>query len=282
MASFVIHHIAGEQFLNLLEKKYQIQLTEEQKNMFLLGNLIVDSSKTKFNYDKNLNEEELKNKKKKERKLKQNEKISTHFRDNKDFELCIQAPKPIKFVQKYSNLLEEDLSSLGYLFHLFTDKMFFDDLFNLSFECLDSNGNVTKYLKELTTIRAKKDGNLYDIKDFFGQPNNKYSIYHDYTVMNKILLEYYGTNFNENLYTEFIPHFNNPGIEEVDYSNIKSVISKTKNFIEESYQLTDDQLNVFDTNQVKIFIEEVGFKFYEIFENFISSQLTNKTQNKIK
>lgn len=282
MASFVIHHIAGEQFLNSLENKYQIELTEEQKKMFLLGNLIVDSSRIKSNYNKNLSDEELKEIKKKERQQKQNEKITTHFRDNKDFELCIQAPKPIKFVKKYSNLLENDLSALGYLFHLFTDKMFFDDLFNKSFECLDSNGNTTKYLKELTMVRSKKDGNIYDIKDFFGQPSNKNSIYHDYTVMNKILLEYYGTNFNENLYTEFIPYFNNPGIEEVDYSNIKDVINKTKNFIEESYQLTDNTLNVFDTNQVKLFIEEVGFKFYEIFESFILPHLINITQNKIR
>ena len=46
MASFVVHNIAGEKFLQLLEES-GINLSPEQKDKFLLGNLIVDSSKIK-------------------------------------------------------------------------------------------------------------------------------------------------------------------------------------------------------------------------------------------
>lgn len=45
MASYIIHHIAAEQFLNKLEQKYNISFNEYEKNCFFVGNLIVDSSK---------------------------------------------------------------------------------------------------------------------------------------------------------------------------------------------------------------------------------------------
>ena len=44
MASFVIHHISGEAFLNELEKE-GVVLSDTEKKQFLLGNLIVDSSR---------------------------------------------------------------------------------------------------------------------------------------------------------------------------------------------------------------------------------------------
>ncbi len=42
MASFVIHDVAGEVFLKELKEKYGIELSDIDKNKFLMGNLIVD------------------------------------------------------------------------------------------------------------------------------------------------------------------------------------------------------------------------------------------------
>ena len=102
MASFVVHNIAGEKFLQLLEES-GINLSPEQKDKFLLGNLIVDSSKIKKVIPEGVSAEELKKIKKYYRNLIQDEKIATHFRDNNDLELCIQKPDLSKFINKYGN-----------------------------------------------------------------------------------------------------------------------------------------------------------------------------------
>lgn len=127
------------------------------------------------------------------------------------------------------------LTVLGYFYHLFTDKMFFDDLFNKTFECLNDKGIPTIYAKEVRTMRVHKNGKLYSVEDFWNG-ENKESIYYDYTRMNKILLEYYGSTFNRDRLLESSKLFINPGIEEVDYNNIASVINKTYSFIQASYK----------------------------------------------
>lgn len=109
MGSSVIHNIAGEKFLYVLENRYGVKLTENEKNQFLLGNLIVDSSKIKKDFPENATKEELKELKKKYRNLAQEEKIATHFRNSNDLELCIQTPKLSKFIDKYQSLFKGNL-----------------------------------------------------------------------------------------------------------------------------------------------------------------------------
>ena len=279
MASFVIHHIAGEHFLSILKEKYQLELSPEQEKRFLLGNLIVDSSRITADIPKNLTKEELKELKQVIRDRKQKEKIETHFRSELDVDYCIQAPQIAKFLSYYENLSKTDFSALGYLFHLYTDKMFFDNLFAETFECLDIYGKPTIYIKDTTYMRVKKNEVIYNIKDFWDNTST-FSIYQDYTVMNKILLEYYGTTFLEEEFLNFISFFINPGIKEVDYQNITDVIHKTSSFFQESYQVNNTHLNIFDTNQVKQFIEKVAINFVAdygfILENIIAMK---KSQN---
>ena len=125
MASFVIHHVAGIEFLKRIEKEYNVYFTEEQKSQFLLGNLIVDSIKTNFHIPKGLDEEELAFLKKEYYQKIQEEKVKTHFRMMEDEEVFIQIPVVEKFVEKYQHIIQTNLSAMGYLFHLYTDKMFF-------------------------------------------------------------------------------------------------------------------------------------------------------------
>ena len=122
MASFVIHHIVGSKVLSILENEYGIKLSERQKQKFLLGNLIADSSKLKLVINEDATEEEIKEAKWRHKNKVQAEKKETHFRSDDDANLCIQAPVLEKFTSKYGNLLERDISSLGYLAHLYTDK----------------------------------------------------------------------------------------------------------------------------------------------------------------
>lgn len=271
MASFVIHHIAGEQFLKELEGKYGITLTEEEKNNFLLGNLIVDSTRLKKQIPDGLTEDERKAWKREFQKLVQEEKVATHFRDKEDYRLCIQVPNLKTFLEKYQTLLEQDFSVLGYFYHLYTDKLFFNDLFCAAFDTLDQNLSHTDYVDELKFMFIKKSGKTEKQEDVWAH-DSSVSIYQDYTVMNRLLLEYYNVTFDADALLESSKKFHNPGIAEVDYENIGSVISKTKRYIGESYQ-TEGSLHVFTEEQVKNFIQLVagGFiqSYFPLFEGLI-------------
>lgn len=271
MASFVIHHIAGEQFLKELEQKYGITLTEEQKNNFLLGNLIVDSTRLKRQIPINLTDVEKRAWNMEFQKLVQEEKIATHFRDKEDVRLCIQVPNLKTFLEKYQTLLGQDFSVLGYFYHLYTDKLFFNDLFCAAFDTLDKDFNHTDYVDELKFMFIKKSGKTEKQEDVWAH-DSSVSIYQDYTVMNRLLLEYYNVSFHAEQLLESSKKFQNPGIAEVDYGNIASVISKTKRYIEESYQ-TEGSLHVFTEEQVKNFIQLVAGSFiqsyFPLFEELI-------------
>ena len=282
MASFVIHHTAGLNFLKQFEEKYHIVLTEEQKKQFLLGNLIVDSTNLKFIIPDGISQEELGLVKNNFSRKVQEEKVSTHFRTSKDKDLCIQVPIIEKFVDKYNELIKSDMSALGYLFHLYTDKQFFGDLFEQSFECLDENMKQTIYIKLLKFIKIKQNGNIYLANDVFSK-DSKVSIYDDYTVMNKIILNYYNIEFPFLDLCEYIDKFINPGIEEVDYNNIFEVLRKTKNYIEQSYSIESDKLNIFDVNEVKKFIPKLVDSFIVNYSNIIVEIIDNiNEKTKIK
>lgn len=261
MASFVIHNIAAEKLLKTLEEEYGVEISEKSKDEFLLGNLIVDSSKLKFKQEEGKTLEESK---KAFRRQVQQEKVSTHFRSEDDANLCIQSPNLDKFLNKYGDLISLNLSALGYFFHLFTDKKFFEDLFIQTFDTLDENGKHTIYTSETKKMKINKNGKVCELNEFWS-PDSKTSIYHDYTIMNKILLEHYGSLFDKERLLESTSHFENPGIEEVDYINITSIINKTDSFIKDSYAITDSKLNIFDEEVVKQFISKIVKEFIQNF-----------------
>lgn len=260
MASFVIHHVAGLKFIDRLENKYGVILSETEKNQFLLGNLIVDSTRNKLQLKEGLTEEEIQRLKNQYSKNIQDEKISTHFRNANDRELCVQTPNADIFKTKYENILH-DFSVLGYLFHLYTDKMFFDDLFTESFECLDKNLKPTIYAKDLKFIKSKKNNKIY-LADDIWKEDSPVSIYSDYTTMNKIILEHFDVNINfEKLLECAENNFSNPGIEEVDYNNIFWVLKSTSNYIKQSYESENTELKIFSDSKVKQFIPNVIEQF---------------------
>ena len=274
MASFLIHHIAGKVFLNTIQNKLKIKLTDYQKCNFLLGNLIVDSSKLTFKIKEDISLDEVKNLKKIQKIEIQKEKDITHFRDMENDNLCVKAPNVEKFICKYNNLLKVDISSLGYLFHLYTDKMFFGDLFNQNFVCLDINGNNTVYTDEAVLIKDIKNNKVYDISEVFSFDSDV-SIYQDYTKMNKILLDKYNIVFDYKKLIDFAKSFNNPGIEEVDYNNIFNVLNETENFIEASYNIQGLSLCVFDYVTVDRFIGDVVDNFISTYEKIVLNLLHN-------
>ena len=274
MASFVIHNIAGERFLSILEEEYGIKLSEEEKNTFLMANLIPDSSKL-TPPAKDADPSVIKA----HRANVQNEKVSTHFRSTEDRNLCIQAPQLEKFTEKYGDSIPSNIAYLGYLFHLYTDKTFFEDLFTKTFATLDENMQPTIYSDKTKYMRVNKNGQLYTIAEFWDSKSPK-SIYNDYTVMNRLLLEHYGCTFDVEGLTAAAENFENPGIDEVDFSNITKVINKTSSFIRESYEAPNTTLNIFDDQQVIDFIDETAQGFISRYQSLLPQAEDSKTYQK--
>lgn len=258
MASFVIHTIAAETFLKKLESE-GIKLTDSEKNEFLLGNLITDSVQDI--------EGRTQSESKKIYRIKaQEEKAKTHFKNEDDKDLCIQCPNTLSFETKYDSILKE-YSTLGYLFHLYTDKVFFDDLFKASFETLDENMNPTIYTSKTKYVLVRKNNKIMKAEDLFNAENNE-SIYHDYTVMNKFLLGYFGATFDVQKLLSYSTMIKNPGIEEVDFANLGSVITKTHKYIKESYAIEKNTLNVFSEQEVINFINYITDLFLKKYKNY--------------
>lgn len=273
MASFVIHTLAAESLLKEIENKYGVSLSNDDINKLLLGNLIVDSLKLDMTIPDNLQGQELVDYKMELKRKNRQEKISTHFRNIDDEENVLKIPQPQYFISKYKDLLTKDISVIGYLFHLYTDRYFFSNLFPKTFISLTEDGKETTKEKESHSICILKNNKIVSDKVFW-TGTSPLSIYSDYTILNKLLLEYYGTSFNPDTLVEFAKkNFNNPGIEEVDYRNIIELILKTKTFIEESYTTPDTELNVFNEEIVKEFIHEVSINFLTEYDSLIKPYL---------
>lgn len=270
MASFVIHTLAAETLLKEVETRYGLSLSNNDINKFLLGNLIVDSLKLDMTIPSNLTGQDLIDYKMNLKRKNREEKISTHFRNPANEENVLKLPEPTYFIDKYEVLLKQDISVLGYLFHLYTDRYFFSNLFPKTFTSLKSDGTIATKEKESHSIRILKSNKVVS-DSIFWTGTSPLSIYCDYTILNKLLLEYFGTSFNPEELIEFSKtNFNNPGIEEVDYSKISEIINKTKKFIEESYTIPETELNVFDESIVKEFIHEVVESFLSDYEYLLT------------
>ena len=269
MASFVIHTLAAEMLLKEIENKYGVSLSNENIKRFLLGNLIVDSHQSDMSVPKDLKGQELIDYKMKLKRISREEKISTHFRDPAKEGNVLKLPEPALFISKYNKLISQDISVLGYLFHLYTDMYFFANLFPKTFVSLKGDGTVATKEAESHTIRILKSNK--EVSDsIFWTGTSTLSIYSDYTILNKILLEYYNTSFDPDTLLEYAKtNFNNPGIEEVDYSKIVGIILKTKKYIDDSYDLSETTLNVFDEEIVKEFINEVVTSFLDEHDSLV-------------
>lgn len=255
MASYVMHDVAGEKFLE------SINASEDVKAGFLLGNLIVDSS---IIFGNETDPEERKKIRAKYRDEIQNEKVSTHFRNEEDAKYNIQLCNLKAFLNKYGKYMDNP-TVLGYFFHLFTDNRFFKEVFDEAFTCLDVNGKRTDLIDNLANYKILKNNKIVTPNEFWTEEN----IYGDYTKMNKLVLNYYDIKFNEDILRKGFKLYKNPGITEVDYANIESVIIETKSYIKDSEKTDATDLKIFDPNKIIGFIDEVGGYFVSQYPQYV-------------
>ena len=262
MASFVVHYITSEGFLDILDKDCLIDV--DSRNKFRLGNLIVDS--LKFDYSVS-----------DYKKQKDKVKLITHFKDSDNSSYGYKLPNLDKFYDKYSNLIRSDYSAMGYLFHLYTDYMFFSYLYGDVISYLDSFYNEINSNSDISYVRINKNNKICVYDDFWSK--DKGSIYDDYTNLNNYLINKYKVYYNYSELYEYGNKFNNPGIEEVSYSDIFSVLDKMDKFIRDGYGRLGN-LNIFDKECIDKFISMVCNLFYSKYRDDIMV-LTSSNKKKL-
>lgn len=251
MASFVVHYLCGLKMLDFMEKKFSCILSEDEKNEFLLGNFMPDSSRLCF--------EDFNGTPLEWREEVQNEKISTHFRNPIHSLYCVQYPSLTLFLSKYDTLFCHHLSVLGYFFHLYTDRCFFRDLFPRSFHFLDISLRPTVVKSRARFVKVLKNNALYRVNDFWGREG----MYQDYTIMNALLLKQEDFRLDFDSLEEYANrYFVNPGIGEVDYSKVGAVLKQTREYVSESLELENLELNVFSLEDILSFMDKLIFGFW--------------------
>lgn len=226
MPGFILHLTAAQMLLNQLKKDSStgktpaLQITSE--NDFLIGNLLPDAT---------------------------TDKDKTHFRNPIYKEKMMVYPDLNRFLEKYSSMLSDD-SCLGYYFHLYIDRKFFKDYIPQTVEFLKTDGSPTDIRSEVSAVLVRKSGRIIPGNEYLTE---KY-YYGDYTKMNSFLAEKFQLSLNLN------PEIANPGITEVNYADIKEVLSTLQNYLNVPVSAIED-LTVFDIDELLKFLDNAVSEF---------------------
>lgn len=268
MPSYVVHYTVSELLLDRISKSYRI--SDYQKNYFRCGNLIVDSLKGDYNVDSCVKEEDRDSVASELFWKKQEEKNVTHFREDGDY--VFRIPDMDKFIKKYDDLLKKDFSVLGYLFHLYTDRVYFTELMNKTVMFLDGNLERTYRESESVYVEVIRTGKRYFVDSFWAGSDGD-TIYDEYTRLCKYVIETFHIHFDKKELKKFAKeNFVVSKVEEVDYRKIGEVLDAVDGYIQESYEW-DSEFRMFLKNDieefihgiVERFIEEYGFYFDCLF-----------------
>lgn len=230
MPGFILHMTASQILFNKYDfgaQKSAISLfnkdIEINRNSFETGNLIPDSV-----FDKTW----------------------SHFRNPRRQEKLMVYPDLDLFLAKYEHLLT-DSSCLGYYFHLFIDRVYARDYIPQIVTFYDNNGQEATNRSDITHAFIKRTQELVPIKTFF---SDEY-YYGDFTKLNTYLINRFHltTDFN-------FADVNNPGIEEVDYSNIASIQKQLASYLDVSENAINE-LKVFETEHLLSFLEHAVDEF---------------------
>lgn len=218
MPGYILHLTAARMYLDHLPSEDSLCCDLKQQNDFFAGNLLPDSVR---------------------------EKSRSHFRDPAYRDRMIEWPHPERFRRKYCDLMS-NACCRGYWFHLYIDQRFFRDYIPRVAEFLDESGVVTDRRDETAYVLVKKSGERVPLSRYLSEEY----YYGDYTRMNTWLAEKY--HLPKTLETP-----ENPGIEEVDYRDLKKVLAELRGYwgVPEEAAL---RLKVFDREDLLEFLEKAA------------------------
>ena len=195
MASSIIHLCVAKKLNNILKK---------EETPFLLGSIAPDLTK-----------------------LVDEPKTFSHFLINSK---KMDVPRIDKFLSLYKESLKTNDFNLGYLVHLYTDKLWFDGFIDeICFE---------DHIKLI-------DGTMVSID----LTEAKRLIYNDYTNMNGDLIKLYNLNLDTFEKTEILPKSN---IKEIPIENLFLLCKKMNIIFDSSFS---EKQYVFDISKINNFID---------------------------
>ena len=156
------------------------------------------------------------------------------------------------FLTRYKHLLD-DSSCLGYYFHLFVDRIYAKDYIPQIVTFYDKNGQEASNRADITHALIKRTDELVPIKKFF---SDEY-YYGDFTKLNTYLINRF------QLLIDLCDTVENPGIEEVDYSDISAIENQLKGYLDVPEDAVK-QLKVFEAEHLMGFLESVVDEFINL------------------
>ena len=221
MPGYILHLTAAQMFLKT-QKGQEFLKTKQDKNDFLIGNLLPDTTKIK---------------------------ARSHFRDPKYHDRMIEYPETSWFIKKYKHLLSNS-SVVGYLFHLYIDRRFFKYYMPRIVEFRNAQDEREERRDMVKDVLLKRTGQRLSKWDFFSE---KY-YYGDYTKMNMYLVNRY------QIPATLDPNISNPGIKEVDYEDVKQVLKELKTYLKVPEDAVKN-VRVFDVEDLLFFLENAVNEF---------------------
>ena len=222
MPGYILHLTAAQMFLQMKQKDYEILMDPQERNAFLIGNLLPDTTKIKDR---------------------------SHFRNPKYHDHMVEYPETKWFEDKYQGILTQS-SVLGYLFHLYIDRRFFKDYIPEIVEFRNENDQKELKREKVKYVFLKRTRERILKQDFFSE---KY-YYGDYTKMNTYLVERY------HIPIRLDPDIENPGIEEVCYDDVRKVLGELEGYLKVPESAVKD-IKVFDIEDLLSFLEKAVKEF---------------------
>ena len=243
MPSFAIHTVCG---IELLKK---LKIDNNDKKRFIIGNILPDVSRV-VNFKK-LDDHN-------KRRSIQDRKMITHFRIDDD--IILRYPDLNKFLSKYEDSVKKDIVSLAYFFHLYTDYYYFKIFLNKIFEFYDKDMNISNKENDVYYVKVLRTNEVFEYKSLFNKMGND-SIYNDYTVSNKYLINKYNLDIDYDDLIEFIDQ--NSFHTEIKESNslfAYYAILKLRKYLKE-LEIVDDKLRYFTYEEFDSLVENIVDNF---------------------
>lgn len=239
MPSFAIHTVCG---IELLKK---LKVDDNSKRDFIIGNILPDVSRVR-DYK---NKDDLD-----KRKSIQDRKMITHFRVDDD--IVLQYPDLNKFLSKYEDSVKKNIISLAYFFHLYTDYYYFKIFLNDILCFYDKDMNITNSKKNVYYVKILRNNEVYEFKKLFNKLGND-SIYNDYSISNKYLINKYNLNID---YDDLIEYIDQEGFTtEIKESNslfAYYAIIKLRKYLKD-LEIVDDKLRYFTYEEFDSLVENI-------------------------
>ncbi|MDO4308133.1 MAG: hypothetical protein Q4C77_15045 [Eubacteriales bacterium] len=217
MPGYILHLTCACMALEMMPESSILRQNTKERNAFLAGNFAPDAV---------------------------TDKSFSHFRSPDRNGAMIEYPEVTEFRKKYRHLFG-DSSCLGYDFHLYIDRRFFLDYLPLLIEFQDEDGKSEIRMDRVAKVLIKRTGRTVPKNDFFSEEY----YYGDFTKMNSYLIKHF------HLPVHLDMNIQNPGIREVDYSDIAIVMEQLKEFCSVPEKAADD-LKVFEMENLLNFLRE--------------------------